>query len=166
LPERALAEAANVFAPPAHRLTKVAEARGVAFWNDSKGTNFHAALGALDAVAGGLAAGGALHWIGGGQAKGGNIAGFAKKVAKRVSSAALIGETAPLLLPHFEQAGIPAKIFKKLPEAIRAAAAAAVPGDAVVFSPGFASFDMFKSYADRGFAFEQTVRGMKRGGRS
>jgi UDP-N-acetylmuramoylalanine--D-glutamate ligase len=47
-----------------------------------------------------------------------------------------------------------------LEEAVMSAAAAAVPGDHVLLSPGFASFDMFRSYEDRGEQFERIVRGL------
>ncbi|MDR1817175.1 MAG: UDP-N-acetylmuramoyl-L-alanine--D-glutamate ligase [Puniceicoccales bacterium] len=161
-PESALEEAARTFTLPRHRLAKTGDAAGVAFWNDSKGTNFHAALAALDSVAATLPAGGSLHWLGGGLSKGGDLKKFAAAVAGRVRSAALIGETAGALRPLLADAGVSVEVFDKLPAAVRGAAARAVAGDAVVFSPAFASFDMFKDYADRGLAFERTVRDIVR----
>ncbi|MDR2844630.1 MAG: UDP-N-acetylmuramoyl-L-alanine--D-glutamate ligase [Puniceicoccales bacterium] len=155
LPERALEDAARMFTPARHRLAKVAEIGGVAYWDDSKGTNFHAVLAALQTLAG------PIHWIGGGQGKGGDLRAFAARVAARVKTASLIGETAPALHEVFQEKGVPSRIFKTLPEAVVAIAAGAVAGDAVLLSPGFASFDMFNSYADRGLAFEQTVLAVK-----
>jgi UDP-N-acetylmuramoylalanine--D-glutamate ligase len=154
--ESALADAAVAFSLSGHRLTRVVEADGVSYWNDSKGTNFHAVLAALEAVG---ASGGAIHWLGGGQSKGGDIITFAQKVADCVKTASLIGETAQELQFIFEKKGILAQTFKNLPDAVRAARRAATDGDHVLFSPGFASFDMFGNYAERGRIFEKTVRG-------
>jgi UDP-N-acetylmuramoylalanine--D-glutamate ligase len=48
-------------------------------------------------------------------------------------------------------------VCASLSDAVRAAAEAAKPGDHVLLSPAFASFDMFKGYADRGDQFERLV---------
>ena len=155
LPLRALDEAARVFTPVRHRLAKVAEIGDVEFWNDSKGTNFHAVLGALPGFVSGP-----VYWIGGGKAKGGDIHGFAGKVAPHIRAGYLIGETGPEIVEALTEKGRPARVFKTLPDAVNAAwkDASAAGGPAVVlFSPGFSSFDMFKSYAERGIAFEQAA---------
>lgn len=155
LPLRALDDAARVFTPVRHRLAKAAEIGEVEFWNDSKGTNFHAVQGALPGFAGTP-----VFWIGGGKCKGGGIRAFAESVAPYVDSGYFIGETGPELAEVFAEKGRPAGVFKTLGEAVNAAhrAAAATGRRAVVlFSPGFSSFDMFKSYAERGIAFEQAV---------
>jgi UDP-N-acetylmuramoylalanine--D-glutamate ligase len=52
-------------------------------------------------------------------------------------------------------------VFETLPAAVLDAAKAAKAEDTVLFSPGFASFDMFKSYSERGLLFEQTVLALK-----
>jgi len=155
LPLRALDEAARVFTPVRHRLAKIADIGAVEFWNDSKGTNFHAVLGALPGFAGGP-----VFWIGGGKGKGGDVHGFACKVAEHIDSGYLIGETGPEIAEALAEKGRPARVFKTLPEAVHAAhkaASAAGKPATVLFSPGFSSFDMFKSYAERGIAFEQAV---------
>jgi UDP-N-acetylmuramoylalanine--D-glutamate ligase len=48
-----------------------------------------------------------------------------------------------------------------LDEAVRGAYAAARPGDHILLSPAFASFDMFRSYADRGNQFEKLVSSLE-----
>ncbi|MDR3229166.1 MAG: UDP-N-acetylmuramoyl-L-alanine--D-glutamate ligase [Puniceicoccales bacterium] len=155
LPERALEEAAQVFAPAGHRLEKVAVCDGVTYWDDSKATNFHAVLAALEALRGDVC------WIGGGRSKGGDLAAFVEKVAARAKAVFLIGETAPELFVCFQEKGVQGAVFKKLPDAVRAARAVAKSGDSVLLSPGFASFDMFRDYAERGLIFEQTVRAFR-----
>lgn len=154
LPVRALDEAARVFTPVRHRLGRVATVGGVEFWNDSKGTNFHAVLGALPEFRR------PVHWIGGGKCKGGDVRGFAEKLVPYVCSGYLIGETAPELAEVLADKGRSARVCKTLGEAVNAAfrdASSAADGAVVLFSPGFSSFDMFKSYAERGIAFEQAV---------
>ncbi len=157
LPERALEEAASVFRAGNHRFSNVGEINGVTYRNDSKGTNFHAALSALEEIKT------PIHWIGGGKWKGGDVGAFARKIAKRVSAAYLIGETAPELNAELREK-VPSSVFAKLQEAVVAAHKNAKPGETVLLSPGFSSFDMFSSYEDRGVIFEQTVLGLKNAG--
>lgn len=157
LPLRALDEAARVFTPVRHRLGRIAEIGGVEFWNDSKGTNFHAVLGALSEFPA------PVHWIGGGKCKGGDIRAFAEKLAASAAAGYLIGETGPEIAEVFAEKGKPARVYKTLAEAVTAAGRAAEAESAsgstafVLLSPGFSSFDMFKSYAERGIAYEQAV---------
>ncbi len=125
---------------------------GVTYWNDSKATNFHAveaALGRFSAP---------VHLIAGGKSKGGDLAGFVRRIAPRVKQIFLIGETGPALAELCASAGVPAHPCPDLGEAVRRAADAAVSGDHVLLSPGFASFDQFRGYEDRGDQFERHVR--------
>jgi len=154
LPEAALPEAARTFRLGAHRLTRVGEKHGVTFWNDSKATNFHAVEAALGTFAA------PVLWIGGGKAKGGDLAAFVGRIARRIRHAFLIGETQAALAAHCRDSRVPASLCDSLQEAVQAALAQAVPGDQVVLSPGFASFDMFQGYDDRGRQFETLVENL------
>lgn len=154
LPEAALAAAAVGLPPRPHRLVVCGRARGVTFWNDSKGTNFHAVLGALAAVPG------RPLWIGGGRGKGGDLRGFARDLAPRIRKAFLIGETGNELAAHLEAFGTPIHLSQTLGDAVEDAAEAAVAGDHILFSPGFASFDQFRNYEHRGEQFERLVRSL------
>lgn len=143
--------AARTFRLGRHRLARVAVRDGVTFWNDSKATNFHAteaALSGFDA---------AVLLIAGGKAKGGDIAGFARRIAGRARHLFLIGETAPALADALT--ATPAVFTRciSLADAINRATAMAKPGEHVLLSPGFASFDQFRNYEDRGNQFEQLV---------
>jgi UDP-N-acetylmuramoylalanine--D-glutamate ligase len=146
--------AARSFKAGRHRLSRVGEVRGVTFWNDSKATNFHAVEAALATFAE------PVHLIAGGRAKGGDLAGFVQRIAPRVRHAWLIGETRDALAGLCAARQVPHQACASLEEAVRGAAAAARPGDHVLLSPAFASFDMFRSYADRGDQFEKLVRAM------
>ena len=155
LPLQTLRTASAVFTAGKHRLGKTAEIGNIAYWNDSKATNFHAALAALRQFSE------PVIWIAGGRAKGGDIEAFADKAARHVKHAILIGETAPILAGRLKAAGIPVSFQKTLPDAVIEASNVGLPGDQVLFSPGFASFDMFQSYAQRGTVFENAVLGLK-----
>jgi UDP-N-acetylmuramoylalanine--D-glutamate ligase len=151
LSEDGLVDAARTFAAGAHRLARVGEKRGVTFWNDSKATNFHAVEAALATFAR------PVLWIGGGKAKGGDLGGFVARIARRLRHAFLIGETSVALADHCRQAQVPFTLCTSLAGAVQTAFGQAVAGDHIVLSPGFASFDMFRGYDDRGRQFEALV---------
>lgn len=137
-----------------HRLSRVATKDGVTFWNDSKATNFHAVIGALanfDAP---------VRWIGGGRSKGGDVAAFVRNVAARVSRGYLIGETAGELERAAATAGMDVVRCESLRDAVARAWRDARRGEHILLSPGFASFDQFKGYEDRGDQFEAIVAGL------
>jgi UDP-N-acetylmuramoylalanine--D-glutamate ligase len=152
LEEAALCAAARTFRLGRHRLARVAEIDGVTYWNDSKATNFHAVEAAL-----GNFPGRAL-LIAGGKSKGGDLGGFVRRIGPRVKRLFLIGDTAPALARHCAAFGVPHAVCGSCGAAVRAAAEAAGPGDHVLLSPGFASFDQFRNYEDRGDQFERLVR--------
>jgi len=148
----ALQAAARSFRLGRHRLARVGEHGGVGFWNDSKATNFHAVEAALAGFAR------PVLLIAGGRSKGGDLAAFVKRITPRVKHACLIGETARELATYCTAYHLPHTRCESLAAAVQQAAARAQPGDAVVLSPGFASFDLFRNYEDRGDQFEQLVR--------
>jgi UDP-N-acetylmuramoylalanine--D-glutamate ligase len=152
LPTAALVDAARTFTVGQHRLAKVGEHGGVTYWNDSKATNFHA----VEAALGRFSAPVVL--IVGGRSKGGDLAGFVHRIAPRVKHAVLIGETSAEIAFHCSAFRVAHTSCPNLAEAVRRAAEIAQRGDNVLLSPGFASFDMFRGYADRGEQFEQLVR--------
>jgi UDP-N-acetylmuramoylalanine--D-glutamate ligase len=151
LDESVLYAAARAFRLGRHRLSRIAEIDGVAYWNDSKATNFHAAEAALAGLQGPNVL------IAGGKSKGGDLAAFVRRIAPHVSHAVLIGETGPALGAAFEACGVPHAVRDSLEDAVRAAAGAAQPGGNVLLSPGFSSFDMFRDYGERGDRFERAV---------
>jgi UDP-N-acetylmuramoylalanine--D-glutamate ligase len=150
LPLPAMLDELSEFPGLAHRAQWVAEVRGVTYINDSKGTN----VGATMAAVAGLP--GPLVMIAGGDGKNQDFAPLAAAFRGKVRHAVLIGRDAPLL----ERAllGVCAlETCASLPEAVRAAAHAARPGDTVLLSPACASFDMFRDYTQRGAVFTQAV---------
>lgn len=154
LPSPQLYAAARSFVLGRHRLARVAEIAGVTYWNDSKATNFHAVEGALTRFPEPV-------WlIAGGKGKGGDLEGFVARLNGRVRELLLIGETAGELARSAQAARIAFRRFDSLPAAVAAAARSARRGEHVLLSPGFASFDQFRNYQDRGDQFEAAVRAL------
>ena len=151
LPLGELQACARRFRLPPHRLQQIAEIKGIRFWNDSKATNFAATLAALSHFDK------PVYWIGGGLPKGGDRASFVRQLASKVHTAFLIGTTAVDLERELGRQGTPARRFATLEAAVADAYALATPQGNVVLSPGFASFDMFPGYAERGICFEKAV---------
>lgn len=160
-PLEELESAAKKFAPKAHRLARCAfvEVSGtqIEFWNDSKGTNFHAVYAALATFSDVP-----VFWVGGGLGKGGDLSAFCCRLAPKIKAAFLIGETSGTLKQYLAENNVASEIFENLSGAVDTAFCAAKKSGAsravVLFSPGFASFDMFKSYAERGTQFEQLAK--------
>jgi len=137
-----------------HRMELVAEARGVEYYDDSKGTN----VGAVTAALSGFPRPVVL--IAGGRDKGGDYAPLAEVFARVGRAVVLIGEAADRMAASFVSVVGEEKIMRAvtLPEAVEKASAVAVRGDAVVLSPACSSFDMFRDYAERAEVFRQAVR--------
>lgn len=150
LPQADVLTTVKNFAGLPHRCQLVAEAEGVAWFNDSKGTNVGATLAALNGV--GAAIDGRILLLAGGQGKGQDFAPLAEAAAKYVRSAILFGEDADKLAEGLG-AGVEQRRVGSLAEAVQLARSLAQAGDAVLLSPACASFDMFKSYVDRGQQF-------------
>lgn len=132
-----------------HRVQLVLEHSGVSWYDDSKATAPHATSSAVRGFE-------SVVLIAGGRNKGLDLSGLRDEVA-RIRAVVAIGEAAREVQAVF--AGVrPVEIAGSMPEAVRLAAAAAKPGDAVVLSPACASFDWYGNYAERGDAFVEAVR--------
>jgi UDP-N-acetylmuramoylalanine--D-glutamate ligase len=151
-PSRPLAEAAREFEGLRHRVELVAEARGVRFFDDSKGTNVGATVAALEGFSQRVVL------IAGGDGKGQDFAPLVPAVKARARAVVLIGRDAPLLAAALAPAGVPMQHAATLAEAVEAASRAAQPGDAVLLSPACASLDMFRDYGHRGDVFAEAAR--------
>jgi UDP-N-acetylmuramoylalanine--D-glutamate ligase len=98
-----------------------------------------------------------VRWIGGGRSKGGDLAAFVRDVAARISRGYLIGETAGELERAAAPEGMDVVSCDSLRDAVTRAWRDSRPGEHILLSPGFASFDQFKGYEDRGDQFEAIV---------
>ncbi len=131
-----------------HRLALVAEAGGIRWFDDSKATNPHAVLAAVSAFESAVL-------IAGGRNKGLDLTLLARS-AGTVHAVVAIGEAAAEVEVAFTDLR-PVTRAGSMADAVAAAAAVARPGDAVLLSPGCASFDMYGSYAERGDDFARCV---------
>lgn len=151
----------------AHRLQTVGVTAGITWIDDSKATNPHAARAALD----GMDAGRTV-WIMGGDYKGANPAELIAGVTPQLRAVIVLGadqqatrEALATYAPHiparFIEASAPEAIMR---DAVEAAAALAHTGDTVLLAPAAASWDQFRSYAQRGELFANQVRALMRVG--
>jgi UDP-N-acetylmuramoylalanine--D-glutamate ligase len=147
------------FAGLANRLELVAEIGGVAFVNDSKATNVSAAVAGLESFEGGVRA------ILGGQPKGEAFSPLGEPVGERCSGCYLIGEAADQIAAALAPSGVSLQRCEDLEDAVRAAGAAAAPGEVVLLSPACASFDAFRDFEQRGDAFRAAVARLASGER-
>jgi UDP-N-acetylmuramoylalanine--D-glutamate ligase len=141
------------YEPRPHRCEFVREVGHVTYVNDSKATN-------LDAVEKGLLAQNKpVILIAGGKDKGFTFETLRPLVSEKVRAAILIGEMAGRIAQDWKDA-VPCEMAHSLADAVERAHAIAKPGEVVLFSPGTSSFDMFKSYADRGDQFRALVHAL------
>jgi UDP-N-acetylmuramoylalanine--D-glutamate ligase len=150
LPGAAMLGELRTFEGLPHRSQWVADVRGVSYVDDSKGTNVGATLAAVAGMAGPLV------MILGGEGKNQDFTPLAAGFRGKVRHAVLIGRDAAAL-EHALRGVCALERAVSLPEAVRAAAAAARTGDTVLLSPACASLDMFTDYAHRGAVFAQAV---------
>jgi UDP-N-acetylmuramoylalanine--D-glutamate ligase len=140
-----ISEAARRFSPGQHRRSEIARFGGIAWVNDSKATNVHAAVASIRAND-------SVILIAGGLAKGIDLGPMAKE--ENVRELIGIGEAGPRLV---EMAGDRGHMATGLEQAVSMAADLGHPGDTVLLAPGCASFDQFESYEARGERFTSLV---------
>jgi UDP-N-acetylmuramoylalanine--D-glutamate ligase len=145
------------YAGEPHRLQLIATIDGVAYYDDSKGTNVGATVAALEGLG---AEGKKLVVIAGGDGKGQNFEPLAAPVAHHARAVVVLGRDAVAIRSALERGapGVPLLNAQNLEQAVDIASAQARPGDAVLLSPACASFDMFRNYMHRGEVFAEAVR--------
>ena len=146
-----------------HRLELVLTHKEIAWVNDSKATNPHAAIASILSFE-------HVVWIAGGLAKGASMESLVRRAAPRLRAAILIGEDRALIETALKEfaPNIPRVLIdnKPTPEAlmqeiVAVAQQIAKEGDTVLLAPACASMDQFDSYAHRGNLFADTVRNLK-----
>ncbi|MDH3500023.1 MAG: UDP-N-acetylmuramoyl-L-alanine--D-glutamate ligase [Acidimicrobiia bacterium] len=146
----AISEIGRSFVPGNHRRSLVGSWDGVAWVNDSKASNPHAAVAAIKAYA-------SVILIAGGRNKGLDLSEV--PTAGNVRHLIAIGESADELIAAAQ--AVPFSRAGSMRDAVAIADSIAAPGDTVLLSPGCASFDMFSSYIERGDVFAAEVRALK-----
>jgi len=143
----------SAYEPQPHRCEFVRQIGGVDYINDSKATNLDAMEKALQTQSKPVVL------IAGGKDKGFNYEPLRDLVKEKVRTTILIGEMAKQIARDWDGA-VETEPATSLADAVERAHATARSGEVVLFSPGTSSFDMFKSYADRGDQFRALVQAL------
>ncbi|MBL1084740.1 UDP-N-acetylmuramoyl-L-alanine--D-glutamate ligase [Streptomyces actinomycinicus] len=158
VPAGAVRDGLRAFRPDAHRIAHVADIDGVAYVDDSKATNTHAAQASLAAYE-------PIVWIAGGLAKGASFDELVASSAKRLRGVVLIGADRALIrealtrhAPEVPVVDLGRTDTGAMLQAVTEAKRLAQPGDTVLLAPACASMDMFTNYNQRGDAFAAAVR--------
>ena len=147
-------ESLKTFQGVEHRLQYVATVRGVRYINDSKATNVNSCWYALESMTTPTVL------ILGGKDKGNDYSEIDELVKQKCHTLIFMGLHNEKLREHFGGFGLNIIDTDNLHDAVQAAYNAAHEGDTVLLSPCCASFDLFKSYADRGDQFMAAVRNL------
>lgn len=161
VPAGAVRRGLQTFVPALHRIAEVATVEGVRYVDDSKATNWHAALTSLRAFD-------SVVWIAGGQAKGQDFDELVQATGSRMRAVVLLGldrevirESLARHAPDVPVVEVTTTDTGAMTAVVRAAAELAQPGDTVLLAPGCASRDMYVDYAERGDAFAAAVRALE-----
>ncbi|MGB5680872.1 MAG: cyanophycin synthetase, partial [Polyangiales bacterium] len=144
-----------------HRMQYLRTVEGVEYIDDSKATNVGAAVASIEGLAGSE---GKIVLIAGGVDKGGSYQPLRDRMIEAGRAVVVLGEAAPLLERAFAGSAIELRRSESMEDAVIKASSLAQPGDTVLLAPACSSFDMFRSYAERGDVFQQAVRTL--GGKS
>lgn len=137
-----------------HRLEYVDTINGVKYINDSKATNVNSCWYALESVSKNIIL------ILGGKDKGNDYTEIEPLVRDKVKAIVCMGKDNTKLLDFFSDKVTIIKDTHSIEEAVKESADIAQCGDTVLLSPCCASFDLFKSYEDRGEQFKAVVKSM------
>ena len=147
-------ESLQQFAGVDHRLQYVATVKGVRYINDSKATNVNSCWYALESMTTPTVL------ILGGKDKGNDYSEIDRLVVEKCHMLIFMGKDNTKLVQHFEKLGVKFISTDNVEDAVRSAYQYATEGDTVLLSPCCASFDLFKSYEDRGEQFMKAVRAL------
>lgn len=147
-------EALSDFKGVEHRLEKAGVVNEVNYINDSKATNVNSCWYALKSMKT------KAILILGGKDKGNDYNEIADLVKEKCSGLVYLGLHNEKLHDFFDKFGLPVADVQSMKDAVAAATKMAKPGETVLLSPCCASFDLFKSYEDRGDQFKECVKNL------
>lgn len=153
--DNSLVESLKTFQSVEHRLEQFAEIDGVKYINDSKATNVNATYYALESMKT------PTIWIVGGIDKGNDYTEIEELVKEKVKAIVCLGVDNKKIIDFFSANKELIYNTSNLEECVKIAKNIAHKGDTVLLSPCCASFDLFKSYEDRGKKFKQAVLALK-----
>ena len=153
-----MADTVENFKGVQHRLELVAEIQGVTFYNDSKATSVDATLKALEALSDGE---GKIVLILGGRGKNAPYTPLADLIERNGRKLVVLGEDGGNIESQLKEYADIVRV-SSIREAVNAAFKVSEPGDSVLLAPACASFDMFRSFEERGEVFKAAVEDLKR----
>lgn len=154
-PVEFIREAVKQFGGVEHRIEYVCEKNGVAYYNDSKGTNPDAAIKAICAMKR------PTYLIGGGYDKDASYEEWIRSFDGKVRKLVLLGATKEKIASAARSCGFEDVVLTDtLEEAVQTCSSLAKEGDAVLLSPACASWGMFKNYEERGDKFKELVNAL------
>lgn len=135
-----------------HRLEDIGTIEGVRYINNSMCTNERAAIDSFTAVEGPKIV------ILGGRHKGSEGQHYLDLLAREAKACVILGENAPFIEKYFKSKGFTTFIIaESMDDAIKKCKTFATPGDTILLNPGFASFDYFRSFEERGEVFKNAA---------
>ncbi len=153
VPRSVTLETVKNFHAVSHRIEFTRTVRGVRYYDDSKGTNPDAAIQGIRAMDSKTVL------LGGGYDKGSEFDDWIMEFGDKVKLLILMGTTARKIADTAEKYGFRNIVFvSSMEAAVQKAYETALPGENVLLSPACASWDMFKSYEERGDIFKKLVR--------
>jgi UDP-N-acetylmuramoylalanine--D-glutamate ligase len=155
VPVEIVRQTIKTFTGVAHRIEFVCEKNGVAYYNDSKGTNPDAAIKGIQAM------NRKTLLIGGGYDKNSEYEEWIEAFDGKVKKLVLLGQTKEKIAEAARRVGFTEIVMtESLEEAVATCAKLAEPGEAVLLSPACASWGMFKNYEERGDKFKEIVNSL------
>jgi len=135
-----------------HRLEDIGKIRGIRYINNSMCTNEDAAIASFRAVPG------AKIIILGGKQKGDRGDNYLDLLTKEAKACVILGDNASYITDYFRSKHFDKfTIAQDMDDAVRKARAFSIPGDTILLNPGFASFDYFSNFEERGEAFKHAA---------
>ncbi|MEO0267036.1 MAG: UDP-N-acetylmuramoyl-L-alanine--D-glutamate ligase [candidate division WOR-3 bacterium] len=135
-----------------HRLEYIGEKNGIKVFNDSKSTNPHSVKNAIESFEENIIL------LMGGLNKGLSFKEIKKLIKKKCKGIVLFGKSRFEILKDIEDKEIKIEMAEKVEDALKIAFKMAKKDDIILFSPGCASFDMYKNYEERGEDFKNAFK--------
>lgn len=155
---RTIKDAIEAFKGVPHRLEFVCEYKGVKYYNDSKGTNIDSSIKAIEALEG------PITLIAGGYDKGSKYDKLLDIYKDKEEALILLGQTKNLIKQAAKEKGLKSiYLVDDMKEAVKKASEVSKPGSKVLLSPACASWDMYKSFEERGDHFKDLVFDLRKG---
>ncbi len=152
LPNQAIEQGIRTYKSLPHRLEDIGTVKGVRYINNSMCTNESAAIASF------LAIPGAKIVIAGGKQKGDQGTKYLDLLIKDAKACILLGDNAQQIAEYFKSKKFSKfEVAQGMNDAVKRARSMSVPGDTILLNPGYASFDFYRNFEERGEAFRNAT---------